>query len=55
MNIMFASDAHAQMIKLPTVIKARLYGIVERLEDWPNVSGAKPLRGELAGYLRGLA
>lgn len=26
--------------------------IVERLQRWPAVSGAKPLRGELAGLYR---
>jgi mRNA-degrading endonuclease RelE of RelBE toxin-antitoxin system len=26
--------------------------IIARLEQWPNVSGAKPLRGNLAGRFR---
>ena len=26
--------------------------IIARLEDWPEVSGAKPLRGDLAGHYR---
>jgi mRNA-degrading endonuclease RelE of RelBE toxin-antitoxin system len=26
--------------------------ILTRLEYWPDVSGAKPLRGKLAGYYR---
>lgn len=26
--------------------------IVERLEKWPAISGAKPLRGTLAGHWR---
>jgi mRNA-degrading endonuclease RelE of RelBE toxin-antitoxin system len=29
-----------------------MYGLLERLEKWPNVSGAKPLRGNLAGQYR---
>jgi hypothetical protein len=32
---------------LPRVLKA-----LDRLDLWPNVSGAKPLRGELAGHYR---
>jgi mRNA-degrading endonuclease RelE of RelBE toxin-antitoxin system len=30
----------------------RLLCKAERLENWPAVSGAKPLRGALAGYYR---
>ena len=26
--------------------------IFERLERWPDVSGAKPLRGDLSGWFR---
>jgi mRNA-degrading endonuclease RelE of RelBE toxin-antitoxin system len=29
-----------------------MYDLLERLEKWPNVSGAKPLRGNLAGRYR---
>jgi mRNA-degrading endonuclease RelE of RelBE toxin-antitoxin system len=29
-----------------------MYKLLERLEKWPNVSGAKPLRGNLAGRYR---
>jgi mRNA interferase RelE/StbE len=32
---------------LPRVLKA-----LDRLERWPNVSGAKPLRGDLVGHFR---
>jgi len=34
------------------VITARMYRLVERLKDWPNVSGVKPLTGSLAGKYR---
>ena len=30
----------------------RISGVVDRLSRWPEVSGAKPLRGELAGQFR---
>ena len=29
-----------------------MYDLLERLQKWPNVSGAKPLRGNLAGRYR---
>jgi mRNA-degrading endonuclease RelE of RelBE toxin-antitoxin system len=29
-----------------------MYDLLERLEKWPDVSGAKPLRGNLAGRYR---
>lgn len=37
---------------LPPAIKARMSRVFERLERWPEVSGARPLRGRLAGRFR---
>ncbi|HYT91851.1 MAG TPA: hypothetical protein VEL76_24270 [Gemmataceae bacterium] len=37
---------------LPAPLIARIQGLIERLRHWPNVSGAKPLKGELAGKYR---
>jgi mRNA-degrading endonuclease RelE of RelBE toxin-antitoxin system len=37
---------------LPLVIHARVLKVLERLERWPETSGAKPLRGPLAGRWR---
>ena len=37
---------------LPLVIHARVLALLERLERWPAVSGAKPLTGNLAGRYR---
>lgn len=37
---------------LPIEIHTRVLGILERLGHWPGVSGAKPLRGDLAGEYR---
>lgn len=45
-------DAAEQFLALPERIKDRVTGIIVRLEDWPEVSGAKPLRGDLAGHYR---
>ncbi len=31
---------------------SRVLKALDRLDKWPNVSGAKPLRGELVGHYR---
>jgi mRNA-degrading endonuclease RelE of RelBE toxin-antitoxin system len=51
-NVTFELDAVEQYARLPERIKSRITTIIERLERWPNVSGAKPLRGNLAGRYR---
>jgi len=50
--VRLTAAAREQLARLPTSIRARMYGLLERLEKWPNVSGAKPLRGNLAGQYR---
>ncbi|MEX2317302.1 MAG: type II toxin-antitoxin system RelE/ParE family toxin [Pirellulales bacterium] len=45
-------QAQQEALDLPKLIRARLYRAIERLADWPDVSGAKPLRGALAGRYR---
>jgi len=37
---------------LPLGIHSRVLSLLERLEKWPAVSGAKPLTGPLAGRYR---
>ena len=37
---------------LPLVVHARVISLLDRLELWPAVSGAKPLSGKLAGRYR---
>jgi len=44
--------AASELEELPRDIHARMIGILARLERWPHVSGAKPLRGKLAGHYR---
>jgi len=51
-KVTFTPEAWEQAQELPRPIRARLVKLVERLEAWPNVSGAKPLRGDLAGQYR---
>ena len=45
-------QAFAQAQSLREPIYTRIMSIIERLKDWPAVSGAKPLRGNLAGHYR---
>jgi mRNA-degrading endonuclease RelE of RelBE toxin-antitoxin system len=44
--------ALAEIQNLPASIQARVQRVVARLENWPAVSGARPLRGDLAGHYR---
>lgn len=45
-------EAFGQAEALPVTIRTRIAKLVERLERWPAVSGAKPLSGPLAGRYR---
>jgi len=51
-RVTFEVEAAEQYGRLPARIKSRITTIIERLEHWPNVSGAKPLRGNLTGRYR---
>jgi len=51
-RVTYERRAAEQFVELPLPIKARVQRIVERLARWPDVSGAKPLRGVLAGRYR---
>ena len=51
-TVLLTVEAQKQIDKLPMTIQARMWRIVRRLENWPDVSGAKPLSGELAGCYR---
>jgi mRNA-degrading endonuclease RelE of RelBE toxin-antitoxin system len=46
------SDARRQLDELPVAVHYRVLRVLERLTRWPHVSGAKPLRGKLAGRYR---
>jgi mRNA interferase RelE/StbE len=45
-------EAFRQFDRLPKVIQGRVRKLTKRLEEWPAVSGAKPLSGNLAGWYR---
>lgn len=44
--------ARGEFATLPVTIQIRLKKLLKRLEAWPTVSGAKALRGRLAGWHR---
>jgi mRNA-degrading endonuclease RelE of RelBE toxin-antitoxin system len=45
-------DAAKDLGDLTKAMKARMVELIVRLAEWPNVSGARPLRGKLAGHYR---
>jgi mRNA interferase RelE/StbE len=51
-TVTFTPEAAEQADELPKRVRARLLALIDRLEKWPDVSGAKPLRGDLAGFYR---
>ncbi len=51
-TVVITAEALEQYQSLPLRIKDRVTNLFERLQSWPNVSGAKPLRGRLAGHYR---
>jgi mRNA-degrading endonuclease RelE of RelBE toxin-antitoxin system len=51
-HVEISPTAEADIAGLPLAIRGRVWDIVDRLERWPDVSGAKPLRGKLAGHYR---
>jgi mRNA-degrading endonuclease RelE of RelBE toxin-antitoxin system len=51
-TVTFEPAAARQFLALPERIKSRVLGIIARLEMWPEVSGVKPLRGQLGGHYR---
>ena len=46
------ANAATEFERLPVPIQIRILQLYERLRKWPAVSGAKPLRGSLAGKYR---
>ncbi len=52
MNVRITPEALDDLDRLPEVIHRRVLHLMERLQKWPAVSGAKPLSGDLAGQFR---
>jgi mRNA-degrading endonuclease RelE of RelBE toxin-antitoxin system len=51
-KVTLTAEAAQGLEDLPLVVHARVLILVERLEHWPEVSGAKPLSGRMAGRYR---
>ena len=51
-DVEITADAQAEFIETPRVIQRRIGEIIQRLYQWPQVSGARPLRGNLVGNYR---
>ena len=51
-TVTFTPEASEQADALPKKIRARLVALVDRLEKWPHVSGARALTGQLTGFYR---
>ena len=51
-NVTLTPDAAEQLESLNNPIHGRVLKLLVRLERWPDVSGAKPLSGGLAGRYR---
>ena len=52
MEVRVLPEAFRQIERLPAPLHRRVLSVLERLTNWPRVSGAKPLRGELTGRYR---
>lgn len=50
--VVLTPDAASQLPTLPRPVQQRMIRLFERLAHWPEVSGAKPLSGSLAGHYR---
>jgi mRNA-degrading endonuclease RelE of RelBE toxin-antitoxin system len=51
-TVTLVSEAREQLGELPRLIVLRMEKLLARLGQWPNVSGVKRLRGDLAGKCR---
>jgi mRNA-degrading endonuclease RelE of RelBE toxin-antitoxin system len=52
MDVTITPTASREFDQLPPTIQGRMIRVFERLRNFPAVSGAKPLRGKLAGRFR---
>jgi mRNA-degrading endonuclease RelE of RelBE toxin-antitoxin system len=52
MVVFLTSEAQEEADELPLTMRARLDGVIARLERWPNVSGHKALSGAWRDHYR---
>jgi mRNA interferase RelE/StbE len=51
-TVKMTKEAAVEFAGLSKTIRERVRKLVERLDKWPEVSGAKRLSGDLAGWYR---
>lgn len=51
-KVLLSPEGQVDYENLPTLFKIRVEAIRKRLEQWPNVSGAKALKHEWKGHYR---
>ncbi|MCI0685041.1 MAG: type II toxin-antitoxin system RelE/ParE family toxin [Gemmataceae bacterium] len=51
-TVKMTKQAAVEFAELSKTIRERVRKLVERLDKWPDVSGAKALSGKLAGWYR---
>lgn len=51
-NVVLTSSAKREFDEIPYAMRGRVANVLDRLQRWPNVNGAKSLRGNLAGHYR---
>lgn len=51
-TVRISDGAKVEFGKLPAYARARVNAVFARLASWPDVSGAKPLRGDKHGTYR---
>lgn len=51
-EVKLSLEAQQELLEMEVVIRKRVRKIVDRLEKWPHVSGAKALSGNFAGQFR---
>jgi mRNA-degrading endonuclease RelE of RelBE toxin-antitoxin system len=51
-TVVLTPEAVRDIAGLPAPIIARMHGLVARLRQWPEISGVKRLKGDLAGQFR---
>lgn len=52
MEVVLSRQAQKEFDDLPLSMKRRVLNVLSRLKNWPKVSGAKRLTGELKGLVR---
>ncbi|MCI0379466.1 MAG: type II toxin-antitoxin system RelE/ParE family toxin [Gemmataceae bacterium] len=51
-KVVLTKEAAENLEELSRTIHGRMLELLQRLEEWPDVSGVKKLKGEFAGFYR---